>query len=330
MQEIKKQITPELINEKIGLLKEKFDADGQDLTVHLDGLYHSNYLKYWEYINLETLLSLQKPKTGFPDELIFIVYHQITELYFKMVLHEIKQLCEHTDLHTAFFLKRMKRINWYFGHLVQSFDVISVGMENEQFMKFRSALHPASGFQSVQYRMIEIMSTDFINLVSKDKRSEYTDYATIDQMYENIYWKSGSTDIQTKKPSLTLRMFEEQYSNKLIRLANKFKDINLYAIYKRLPTDFQSGEECINVLKQYDMIVNINWPLAHYKYAIRYLIKKDVALSATGGTNWQKYLPPKFQKQIFFPSLYSADEIENWGKSWVENELNNFSEYIKS
>ena len=307
--------------EKIDQLKRKYDEDGQDINVHLDGLFHSDYLKYWDYINLDTLLSLQTPKTSFPDELIFIVYHQITELYFKMVLHEIKLLCSAKELSSEFFLKKMKRINWYFGHLIQSFDVISVGMENEQFMKFRNALHPASGFQSVQYRMIEIMSTDFINLVNKDKRADYTDYSTIDEMYENIYWRHGAIDVKTGKKTLTLKMFEEQYSKKLIRLANKFKTNNLYSIFKRLETQVQHSEETIAILKQFDQFVNINWPLAHYKYAVRFLIKKEGVLPATGGTNWQKYLPPKFQKQIFFSSLYTPQEIENWGKAWVETEV---------
>jgi len=310
-----------ILFEKINQLKDRYESDGQDLAVHLDGLYHSNYLKYWDYISLDTLLSLQKTKTSFPDELIFIVYHQITELYFKMVLHEIKQLCVSKNLQSDFFLKRMNRINWYFGHLIQSFDVISVGMEHEQFMKFRSALHPASGFQSVQYRMIEMMSTDFINLVSKDKRNDYSDYSTIDEMYKNIYWRHGAIDVKTGKKTLTLKMFEEQYSKKLIRLANKFKTKNLYSIFKRLETEVQQSEETIAILKTFDRYVNINWPLAHYKYAVRFLIKKDGVLPATGGTNWQKYLPPKFQKQIFFPSLYTQDEIENWGKAWVETEV---------
>lgn len=310
-----------ILFEKINQLKDRYESDGQDLAVHLDGLYHSNYLKYWDYISLDTLLSLQKTKTSFPDELIFIVYHQITELYFKMVLHEIKQLCVTKNLQSEFFLKRMNRINWYFGHLIQSFDVISVGMEHEQFMKFRSALHPASGFQSVQYRMIEMMSTDFINLVSKDKRNDYSDYSTIDEMYKNIYWRHGAIDVKTGKKTLTLKMFEEQYSKKLIRLANKFKTKNLYSIFKRLETEVQQSEETIAILKTFDRYVNINWPLAHYKYAVRFLIKKDGVLPATGGTNWQKYLPPKFQKQIFFPSLYTNEEIENWGKAWVETEV---------
>jgi tryptophan 2,3-dioxygenase len=64
--------------------------------------------------------------------------------------------------------------------------------------------------------------------------------------------------------------------------------------------------------------VNINWPLVHYKSAVRYLQADPADIAATGGTNWQKYLPPRFQKRIFYPSLWSAEEIENWGRAWVE------------
>jgi tryptophan 2,3-dioxygenase len=62
------------------------------MNAYLDGLLTSNVTSYWEYINVETLLSLQRPKTDFPDELIFIIYHQITELYFKLSLHELVQI----------------------------------------------------------------------------------------------------------------------------------------------------------------------------------------------------------------------------------------------
>ena len=76
------EITPE-INKKLELLNEKYAALGQDLSSYLDGLFYAEVTTYWDYIELETLLSLQKPKTSFPDEKIFIIYHQITELYFK-------------------------------------------------------------------------------------------------------------------------------------------------------------------------------------------------------------------------------------------------------
>ena len=66
-------------------LSDKYAAMGQDLSSYLDGLLYKDYLTYWDYIHLDTLLSLQNPKTAFPDEKIFILYHQITELYFKLI-----------------------------------------------------------------------------------------------------------------------------------------------------------------------------------------------------------------------------------------------------
>ena len=80
------------IRKKIVQLSEKYGATGQDLKSYLDGLLYADYLSYWDYINLDTLLSLQKPKTDFPDENIFITYHQITELYFKLILNELEQI----------------------------------------------------------------------------------------------------------------------------------------------------------------------------------------------------------------------------------------------
>ena len=79
-----------------------------------------------------------------------------------------------------------------------------------------------------------------------------------------------------------------------------------------------------NALKTNDINVNVNWPLAHYKSAVRYLARDTEDVAATGGTNWQKYLPPRFQKRIFYPELWSSEEIENWGKGWVEDSLKDF------
>ncbi|MDB5134950.1 MAG: tryptophan 2,3-dioxygenase, partial [Mucilaginibacter sp.] len=74
-------------------------------------------------------------------------------------------------------------------------------------------------------------------------------------------------------------------------------------------------------LRRLDVNVNVNWPLSHYKSAVRYLERKPEEIKATGGTNWQKYLPPRFQKRIFYPSLWTAEQEENWGKAWVDNVL---------
>jgi tryptophan 2,3-dioxygenase len=313
-------IDPKVVN-LIEKLNERFNADDQDLSVHLEGFLNSAYLNYWDYIHQETLLTLQQPKTNIPDELIFITYHQITELYFKMILHEIKQLKLEESINEDYFFKRLTRMNWYFTHLISSFDVIAVGMEQDQFLKFRTALYPASGFQSVQYRMIEIASTDIINLVSVDGRDDFSDYSTIEEMFDSIYWKKGAIDTKTGKKTLTLRQFEEKYTKTLLELANEYQFKNVWSMYSRLSTDAQKNPQLITAMKRYDAYVNINWPLAHYKYAVSYLHKATGDVKATGGTNWQKYLPPRFQKRIFFPSLYSEQEISDWGKTWVETEV---------
>jgi tryptophan 2,3-dioxygenase len=187
------------------------------------------------------------------------------------------------------------------------------------------SLLPASGFQSAQYRMVEISSTNFINLVAIDKRKDFVNKeindSLIHQMFEYIYWKAGATELATGKKTLTLNQFEEKYSMELLKLAKSSKEKNLLAKYEALPATEQNNPTLKSELKQLDVNVNINWPLSHYKSAVRYLQKNPEDIAATGGTNWQKYLPPRFQKRVFFPKLWSAEEYENWGKTWVKREV---------
>jgi len=315
------ELKPDII-ERIKLLDEKYQAMGQNLASYLDGLLYADYLTYWDYIHLDTLLSLQTPKTNIPDEHIFIMYHQITELYFKLCLHEFNQLAEKENIDVVFFVERVSRINRYFEALITSFDVMVDGMDPKQFLKFRMSLLPASGFQSGQYRKIEICSTAFKNLVAKDVRDNFTDNVSdeqIEKMYQNIYWKTGATELASGKKTLTLVQFEEKYSEQFISLAKKLKQKNLWAIYKSLPAADQKKEPAILALRQLDVNVNINWPLSHYKSAVRYLQADPEDIAATGGTNWQKYLPPRFQKRIFYPELWNAHELSEWGKSWVKS-----------
>ena len=314
------ELRPE-ITERLERLEKKYQAMGQDLASYLDGLLYSEYLTYWDYIHLDTLLSLQNPKTAFPDEKIFILYHQITELYFKAALHEYEQLSSASPITGDFLLARVNRINRYFENLIHSFEIMVDGMDKDQFLKFRMSLLPASGFQSVQYRMVEICSTDFHRLISEDHRKEFDKNTTIEEMFEFIYWTSGATELSSGNKTLTLKQFEKKYTTKLIELAKEYKNLNLWALYKRLPKTEQENPKLIHALRQIDVNVNVNWPLSHYKSAVRYLHRQPADIAATGGTNWQKYLPPRFQKRIFYPELWSQEELNNWGLKWVESVL---------
>ena len=153
-------INPQLLDE----IEKKFQQIGQDPQVHLEGLVWNTPITYWDYIHTDALLNLQIPRSNQPDEMVFIMYHQINELLFKMILWEIDQVAYCQNLSTQFFTEKLSRISRYFDMLATSFSIMGDGMDVQQYLKFRTLLTPASGFQSVQYRFIEIASTDLINL----------------------------------------------------------------------------------------------------------------------------------------------------------------------
>lgn len=307
------------LSDQLKKLHQKYAVMGQDLSSYLDGLLHSDYLTYWDYIHLDTLLTLQNPKTQLPDERVFIAYHQITELYFNLVLWEIEQIVAREKLDEAFFLSRLDRIIRYFKNLTESFEIMTEGMERDQFLKFRMSLLPASGFQSAQYRLIEICSTDLINLVAEHERKAMGENSDISGQVEKLYWRSGATELASGKKTLTLQQFETKYMAQFRQVGSAYRDKNLRKLYTR---NFQKSQKVTQRLREYDLLANVFWRLAHLKSAGRYLQKDPEDIKATGGTNWQKYLPPRFQKIMFFPELWSAKEIAEWGKPAVEKVLN--------
>lgn len=325
---------------RIKILKDKYTSIGQDLDAYLDGLIYANPLTYWDYIEVDTLLSLQKPKTDFPDEKIFIVYHQITELYFSLISHEIEQICKNgknvsefgedlgwfPELNPAFFVDRLKRINKYFEALTNSFDIMRFGMEREQFTKFRMSLLSASGFQAASYRFIEIASTDLKYLVHDKQRDELMN-SDIHTQLDNIYWRRGAVVESTGEKTLTLVDFEAKYLAKFHDFADQYQPMNLWKKFKSLSEEAQKNPVLIKEMRELDVNVNINWPLVHFRTAAHYLAQKGSESKGTGGTNWQNYLPPHFQKRVFYPELWSSQELNEWGKSWVDTV---FADHLKT
>src|SRR5690606_27117 len=240
------------IIDKINLLQEKFRSSGQDLSSYLEGLLYADYLTYWDYINLDTLLSLQQPKTSFKDEKIFIIYHQITELYFKLIIWELEQIAQEKDIQLGFFKNRLERVIMYFDQLISSFAVMWKGMEKEQFLKFRMSLLPSSGFQSAQYRIIEIMCTEIQNLVNIIEREDYRDInlTSIDSLFDLLYWQFGATELATGEKTLSLKNFEKKYGPELKKMIADFRNKNIWKQYQNCRG---KDEELTNLLKTLDI-----------------------------------------------------------------------------
>lgn len=299
-------------------LKEKYDAMGQDVNTHLNGLLHATPITYWDYIQTDALLGLQIQRTNLPDEMVFIMYHQINELLFKMILWEIEQIADSDNITTEFFSTKLDRISRYFDMLSSSFSIMGDGMEVEQYMKFRDTLTPASGFQSAQYRMIEFASTELINLIDIRFRATIDRNTPFEHAFEHLYWQAAGKSFKTGEKTALLSNFEKRYKENFITWMKKYNTLNIWTKFKSLPTEAQQDKKLINAMRHYDHTVNVLWVMAHLNAAKKYLNSGEESAKATGGSEWQKYMHPKYQKRIFFPELWSEDELENWGITNLE------------
>jgi tryptophan 2,3-dioxygenase len=116
-------------------------------------------LTYATYLHLDTLLSLQKPRSNPEehDELLFIVVHQTYELWFKLLLHEFAKICDDFRQDRLFgAIATFKRVRTIMKTLVEQVDVVET-LTPMSFSSFRDRLDTASGFQSSQFRELEFV-----------------------------------------------------------------------------------------------------------------------------------------------------------------------------
>jgi len=298
---------------------QKIESKYQDLGIPVDtmleGLLYSKPMVYWDYIQADALLGLQTQRTTLPDEMIFIMYHQVNELLFKMILLEIDQIAKYESLNVELFTKHLMRISRYFDMLSSSFDIMGDGMDKDQYMKFRNTLAPASGFQSAQYRMIEFASTELINLIDIRFRSTIDRNTPFEHAYEHLYWQAAGKNYNTGQKSTLLDKFEKKYMGDFIDFMKDYNTTNISMKFKSLPESERNNLDLVNTMRHYDHTVNVKWVMSHYKAAAKYI----GGGAATGGSDWTKYMLPKYQKRIFYPELWSEEEIENWGITNLES-----------
>ncbi len=116
-----------------------------------------NEMSYGDYLGLDQLLAAQKPRSKEHNELLFIIQHQTTELWMKLMLHELlaaRQQVINGDLSPAF--KMLARVSRIMNNLIQAWDVLST-LTPTEYSAFRDSLGKSSGFQSHQYRSLEFV-----------------------------------------------------------------------------------------------------------------------------------------------------------------------------
>ena len=291
-------------------LKQKYEALGENPETYLKGLLYAKPITYWDYVETDTLLSLQKPRTHFKDETIFIMYHQVTELILKMMRHELEQISEEEQPTETFLIGKINRLNRYTTMLITSFDIMKDGMDHKDYNEFRATLTPASGFQSAQFRYIELYCTRLENLVNDEGKNRLSAKPSTEEYFENIYWKDAGLNRKTGVKTLTLQQFEEKYLDSFIALARELKGLTFEDKILKLKNPSDQLKE---KLKEFDHLYNVEWPMVHLRTADYYLSEKGRSKEATGGSEWKKYLHPKYQQRKFFPTLWTEEEKKTWG-----------------
>lgn len=137
-------------------------------------------MTYAGYLQLDTLLSAQQPVSDPPyhDEMLFIVQHHVAELWLKLMVHELKAAIAALNADDAdLALKMLARIKQIQHQLFEEWGVLET-MTPHEYLKFRDRLGPSSGFQSLQYRMVEFLlgnkQADMLSVFAHDAQGQAT------------------------------------------------------------------------------------------------------------------------------------------------------------
>ncbi len=249
---------------------------------------------YWNYHGLETLLACKRPITESQDETLFIAVHQICELAFHQIILDLdltlKALREAQTGEAVYFLDRILAL---FRTANATMPILN-GMR--EFSAFRGAIGPTSGFQSFQFRQIEIMSG-----------------------VPKAYWQGGTADAEGNI-HVAETEFNTRYGPQVADWFATYREHNLRHYYENLLeqarglTTLEKLEklraslelnELLKKLAAYDKAIS-GFHSAHLNLAINQLAKVGVTVG-TGGTVFNEYLA-RYSQEVapLFPGLNSA------------------------
>jgi tryptophan 2,3-dioxygenase len=273
----------------------EYYATKSEKNIHTD---FKNNMTYGEYLKLDNILSNQIRLSDHHDEMLFIIIHQASELWMKLILHEMGSAIDSIqkdDLSTAF--KRLARVSKIQSQIIQSWDVLST-LTPSEYIEFRDSLGQASGFQSYQYRMIEFALGYKTNHILK------------------IYEKDQELHSKLKKsfeaPSI--------YDVSINALAKAGFEINPEVLSRDYTTPYKEDDTVrkawLEVYKNVDQywdlyelaekLVDIEDSLQQWRFRHMKTVERIIGLKVgTGGSSGVNYLK-KVLDHRFFPELWDV------------------------
>ncbi len=269
-------------------------VDLSDEEVHWD---LTNALSYAQYLNLDKLLDAQRPLSYQHDEMLFIVIHQVSELWMKLCLHELTAVVDcvrRDDLGPTF--KMLARVSTIQQQLLQAWDVLAT-ITPYDYSAFRNTLGRSSGFQSAQYRMLEFLignkNADLIEVFRADPPAyELLERALrAPSLYDEVLRLLSRRGLDVPPQAIDRDFTQPYQASKQVAAAwlsvyhNSVKDWDLYELAERL----------VDLDYKFQL-----WRFAHVKTVERIIGYKR----GTGGTGGVSYLTKALELK-FFPELWT-------------------------
>ncbi|MEB1808896.1 MAG: tryptophan 2,3-dioxygenase [Bacillaceae bacterium] len=262
-------------------------------NIHTD---FTNNMTYGEYLQLDQILSSQDRLSDHHDEMLFIVIHQVSELWMKLILHELNAAIdsiEKDDLQTSF--KQLARVSRIQSQIIQGWDVLST-LTPSEYMEFRDFLGQASGFQSFQYRKIEFAlgyKTDHVLKIYQKDPELYADL-------EKAFKAPGLYDVAIKQlakagflihPDVLNRNYSTPYGED-----QSVRDAWL--------TVYQNVDQYWDLYQLAEKLVDIEDSLQQWRFRHMKTVERIIGFKmGTGGSSGVNYLK-KVLDQRFFPELW--------------------------
>ncbi len=252
-------------------------------------------LTYSSYLGLDLVLGAQRPLSGEHDEMLFIVVHQVYELWFKEILHELAHLQERLEADdTSHALHTLKRILTILKVAVAQIDVLET-MTPRQFTSFRGRLDESSGFQSAQFREIEAVLGKRDRRVLRNyaddhpQRRRIVDALERPSLYDSFlrYLKAQGYDVP---PEILERDFSRAHEP-----SPEIQDVLIQA-YK---DDGGSAQVC-------ERLVDLDEGLLEWRYRHVKMVQRTIGdKRGTGGSPGAAYLQTTLDSSMF-PDLWAV------------------------
>jgi len=260
----------------------------------------SQRMNYGSYLALDELLSIQRPQSSpaHHDELLFIIQHQTSELWIKLLLHELRSardLLRADDIRTA--LKRIARVKHIQEVMTQQWSVLAT-LTPSEYSEFRDALASSSGFQSHQYRAVEFIfgnkNEKMLSVFDSDPASR--------QVLSDLLDEPSLYDELLRYLSRAGHAVPDSILNRDVRKAHTFTS-ELVPVFKRIYENASENWEAYEACEEFvDLEDNFQfWRFRHLKTVGRTIGTK----MGTGGSSGVEFLQ-RALSLTFFPELFAV------------------------